>query len=383
MRTLLFFILAATLFVCGVNVFADNAKGRRELVELGEAVPFSQLVRKVSGIVRPSVVSVFIAKPAACKDMPGEPYRTVGSGVIFDKRGYVLTNYHVIHLAGENKLSVRSYDGKRYSDAKVVGVDAHTDLAVLKIEGDNFSPIVFGDSRDVQVGDIVVSVGSPHGLHQSVSMGVVSAKGRVRILPEDDPFAHEDYIQTDAVVSPGSSGGALVNLRGELVGINAALDTISGGFEGIGFAISVEIVKDVVDSIMSVGTVTRGYIGAEVKDLDDDLARSLGLENEAEIVRRYGWAAENGVFVSEIWGDTPAFKAGIIAGDIITEVGGERVKDRAGFRRIIRNAKVGSVVAVKLVRDNIEYSARITIERQPDHLVGTCYSYDFNQGGTQ
>ena len=386
------FFLYSHLAFAGRTVEVDRLK--QDLLELEKATnPLIQTFRKVSQLVSPSVVSLSTEKKEYLKSSkeaePLPPYQNfppkhdphtenvpkkgLGSGIIIDERGYILTNNHVISGFSEDEITVVTYDGEQYKHVKIVGVDQNTDIAVIKIEGENFLSLEFGDSEEVQVGDWVIAIGSPFGYQQTVSAGIISAKGRTHVIPFELPFLYEDFFQTDAAINPGNSGGPLVNLRGELIGVNTAIATRSGGFQGVGFAISASIVKETVENIMATGTVIRGYLGVGTHDINDELAIVLGLKDKKEIVRRFGLSSEKGAFVLEVWSDTPASKAGISPGDIIFEIGGKKIENTIDLQHAIRRAKVDEKFIVKVVRNGVESALEVMVERQPEDLAGKTY----------
>jgi len=369
-------------------------KLKQELIELEKITkPLIETFRKVSQLVSPSVVSLSTEKKESLKSStgaePSPPYQDfqpkrdhptenipkkgLGSGIIIDERGYILTNNHVISGFSEDEITVVTYNGEQIKQVKIVGVDPNTDLAVIKIEGENFLPAEFGDSEAVQVGDWVIAIGSPFGYQQTVSTGIISARGRTHVIPFVLPFIYEDFFQTDAAINPGNSGGPLVNLRGEVIGVNTAIATRSGGFQGVGFAISAAIAKETAENIMATGAVVRGYLGVGTHDINDELAASLGLKDKKEIISRFGLYAEMGAFVLEVWSDTPASKAGIRPGDVISEIGGKRIENTTDLQHAIRHAKVDTKITVKVLRDGVESALDVFVERQPEDLAGKTY----------
>src|SRR3989339_287162 len=338
--TSLFFLYNCPTFA-GRNAEIDKLK--QELFELEKITkPFIETFRKVSQLVSPSVVSLSTEKKEPLKnstdieplppyqdfqpkrDHPTEniPKKGLGSGVIIDERGYILTNNHVISGFSEDEITVVTYNGEQYKYVKIVGVDPNTDLAVIKIEGENFLPAEFGDSEAVQVGDWVIAIGSPFGYQQTVS---------------------------------------------------TAIATRSGGFQGVGFAISAAIAKETAENIMATGAVVRGYLGVGTHDINDELDASLGLKDKKEVISRFGLYAEMGVFVLEVWSDTPASKAGIRPGDVISEIGGKRIENTTDLQNAIRHAKVDTKIIVKVLRDGVESALDVLIERQPEDLAGKTY----------
>ena len=241
----------------------------------------------------------------------------LGSGVVVSADGYILTNNHVVDSATDVKVTLPD---RREFKAKVIGTDPKTDIAVLKIDASNLPVITVGNSAKLQVGDAVLAIGNPYGVGQTVTMGIVSATGRANLGIED----YEDFIQTDASINPGNSGGALVNDRGELVGINTAiLAGGSGGNQGIGFAVPVNLVRQVMNQIVTHGGVTRSYLGVTVQEVTPAIAKAIGLN------------APNGALVSEVSPDSPAQKAGIKQGDVITEINGTPIVESNQLRMTV------------------------------------------------
>jgi serine protease Do len=218
------------------------------------------------------------------------------------------------------------------------------------------------------VGDWVIAIGSPFGYQQTVSAGIVSAVGRKGVVPIVKPFSYEDFIQTDAAINPGNSGGPLVNLRGEVIGINTAIATKTGGFQGIGFAISAGIAKEVSRHLIEKGKVVRGYLGVGILDIDDELARSLGFQNERDMLTEYGLPSCEGAFVSEVWDDTPASKGGIRPGDVILSIEGQKITDANSLQKHISHLGVESTTNVTIVREKASLTLPIKIEEQPEDL---------------
>jgi len=260
--------------------------------------------------------------------------RSAGSGVIVDaKKGYVLTNHHVIENADQIEVVL---DDDRSLQATVVGSDPGTDIAVLLLEEyDNLVDMPLGDSEELQVGDFVVAIGNPFGLQHTVTSGIVSALGRHGISRD----GYEDFIQTDASINPGNSGGALINLKGELVGINSAIFSSSGGNIGIGFAIPVNIAKAIMDQILEFGEVRRGLLGVSISDFNAETAKAIGVE------------ATQGALVQEIVPGSAAEKAGVEVGDVIVSVNGVTITDAADLRTTIGLKRSGETVKLILIRD--------------------------------
>ena len=267
----------------------------------------------------------------------------LGSGVIVRNDGHILTNHHVVD--GAQTVSVELHDGRSFK-ATVVGTDAPSDLAVLKIESANLPTLTLGDSEDVRVGDVVLAVGNPLGIGQTVTMGIVSAKGRATGAGDG---SFEDFIQTDAPINRGNSGGALVSTRGELVGINSQILSPSGGSIGIGFAIPANMARNVMTQLIDGGTVRRGMLGVTVQPITSELAQSLGLTD----VR--------GALVNSVEPDSAAAKAGVRRGDVILSVNGERVKDGNDLRNEVAQLLPGSKATLTIVREGREQQIEATL----------------------
>lgn len=271
----------------------------------------------------------------------------LGSGVIVSADGYILTNHHVID--GANQIKVDLPD-RRTFDAKLVGSDAPSDLAVLKINATGLPTVRLGNTDRVRVGDVVLAIGNPLGVGQTVTMGIISAKGRAT---GNSDGSFEDFLQTDAPINQGNSGGALVNTQGELVGINSQILTPSGGSIGIGFAIPASMAENVMHQLIKTGVVHRAMLGVTVQALNSDLARSLGLKD----VR--------GALVAQVQPDSPAQKAGIQKGDVILEVNGAPVTDSNSLRNRIASMDPGTTATVTLVRDGKQETVRPVLGELP------------------
>ncbi len=266
-----------------------------------------------------------------------------GSGFIIRADGTILTNNHVVE--GSDRIIVRLAD-KREFKAKVLGTDPQSDVAVIRIEDQVNLPVVpLGDSDKLEVGEWVVAIGSPFALSQTVTVGVVSAKGRSRMGINE----YEDFIQTDAAINPGNSGGPLLNIRGEVVGINTAIFSRSGGYMGIGFAIPVNMAKTIMPQLEKSGKVTRGWLGVAIQDVDEELARSFNLDKA------------RGALVSDVSEDSPAHKAGLRQGDVIVAVAGEAVNDVAELRNRISLTPPGSKVSLRVLREGKSLDMAVVI----------------------
>jgi Do/DeqQ family serine protease len=274
------------------------------------------------------------------------PQMSAGSGVIVNaNRGYVITNHHVVEKATEIVVTLRD---RRQFKAKLLGSDAATDIAVLQIEADRLTQLPFADSDKVRIGDYVLAIGNPFGLGQTVTMGIVSALGRSGINAE----GYEDFIQTDAAINPGNSGGALVSLNGELIGINTAIIAPSGGNVGIGFAVSSNMARSVMEQLIRYGEVQRGRLGFLVQDLTPDIAKAIGISPATE-----------GAVVVQVEAGSAAEKAGIKAGDVVTAVGGRAVRGASDLRNRIGLTRVGEEVELTILRDGAERRLRARVER--------------------
>lgn len=274
----------------------------------------------------------------------------LGSGVIVTQDGYIITNNHVVE--GADELNV-SFPDKRTFKAKVIGTDPKTDVAVIKIDATNLPALPWGDASPLEVGEMVLAVGNPFGLSQTVTMGIISAIGRANVGIVD----YEDFIQTDAAINPGNSGGALVNLKGELIGINTAIFSRSGGYMGIGFAIPSTMAKSVMQSLIKHGKVIRGWLGVSIQDVTPDLAKEFG-------------ATENtGALVGDVMEDSPASKAKLERGDIITAYNGVSVRDSNHLRGLVAETSPGTTARLSVLRDKKPLDLTIIIGELPKELA--------------
>lgn len=259
--------------------------------------------------------------------------RGIGTGMTIDGDGHIVTNNHVV--SGATKITVKMASGEEF-EAKVVGVDPKTDLAVIKIKApQNIPYLTFGNSDQLRVGEWVVAIGNPRGLEQTVTAGIISAKHRTGIL---DPSSYQDYIQTDAAINPGNSGGPLLNLAGEVIGVNAAIVSESGGFEGIGFAIPSNMAKAIADDLIKTGKVMRGWLGVSVQDITAPLAKSLNLK------------VLKGAWIAKVFKGGPAEKAGIMKGDVVVSYDGAALENANDFRNRVAATRAGKKVEVGLLR---------------------------------
>ncbi|MFZ0932490.1 MAG: Do family serine endopeptidase [Syntrophobacteraceae bacterium] len=296
----------------------------------------------------------FFGNPGAVPKTFEREIQGLGSGIIIDAQGHILTNSHVVN--GATKMTVVLSDGRRYTgrSIRVIGVDSKTDLGVVQImDKGSFPSAVFGDSDKIDVGQWVVAIGHPQGLDQTVTHGIISAKHRRGIT---DPSSYQDFLQTDAAINPGNSGGPLLNLEGEVIGVNAAIMSESGGFEGIGFAIPGNLALRVARQLISSGKVQRGYLGLTIQNLTPELVRSFGV-SEAD-----------GVLVANVFKDGPGEKAGIKRGDIIAAFQGKPVGSLDAFRNEVAAAPIGQTVLLTILRGG--RSREINIRVSSDEELG-------------
>jgi serine protease Do len=361
---------------------AARAQGEKPADEgLQAAEKLSQSFRSVAEAVRPSVVGISITHPLtpgmglraerdplaeALREFFGEEYfgrfflnrrpgqaipypegaeqrYGQGSGVIVSADGYILTNHHLV--AGAEEVSVKLHDGKTLK-AKVVGSDRKSDLALLKVEAKDLQPAKLGDSDKVQLCDWVLAVGSPYGLDQTVVHGLISARGKGK----GPAVPYEEFFQTDAPIQPANSGGPLVNLRGEVIGISTALFSGQTGGQAVNFAIPINLAKKVMEGLKKEGRVARGWLGVAVQNLTPDLARTFGLEEKAK-----------GVLVSHVEPGSPAEKGGLKGGDVIVRFGDKEVADAQALRELVADTKVGTEVKLQVLRDGKEQALTVQV----------------------
>lgn len=323
---------------------------------------FADIVERV----QPAVVNVAVTgggpggpgqlPPGPFGGPPGPPGRppgmSAGSGVIIDSRGYIVTNNHVVEEASD--ITVTMSDRREFQ-ATVVGTDPKTDLAVIKVEATDLPTIPWGGYDALRVGDVVLALGSPFGLRSSVSLGIISALGRGSVGITE----YEDFIQTDAAINPGNSGGPLVNMNGELIGINTAIFSRTGGSEGVGFAIAVSIARGITDSLILTGKVVRGWMGVAIQELTPVLAQSFQMPEDRQ----------GGVLISEVHEDGPSAKAGLQQGDVILDYSGNPVKDVNHLRNIVARTKVGDRVQIKILREGKEETLTLELGERPTDEV--------------
>ena len=280
---------------------------------------------------------------------------SLGSGVVVSPDGYILTANHVVEGADEIKVKVTSGGGDREYSAKVIGTDPPTDVAVLKIDAKDLPAITLGDSDQLEVGDMVLAIGDPFGLEQTVTMGIVSALGRsgFQFGGDSDRPNYQDFIQTDAAINPGNSGGALVDAEGRLVGINTFIVSSTYGNEGIGFAVPINLARHVMDRLIQGGKVTRGYLGVYLRDLTPGLAQDFNLPDQ------------NGALVNDVARNGPAQKAGLKSGDVIVEFNGKKVTDPNSLQLMVSESSPGTEATVKVIRDGHAKSFTVKLAELP------------------
>ena len=363
-KYLLLVILSSVLLVqFDMNAHASgvSAESVNFLTKTGQAMA------EVAEAVKPVIVNISTTRTQKITENPFAPYlddpqfrkffgdrfenqripkerktASLGSGVIVSSDGYILTNNHVVKDADE--ITVLLSDKKEFK-GKVIGSDPKTDIAVIKIEDKDLPHIAWGDSDKLKVGEIVLAIGNPFGLNQTVTMGIVSAVERVNMGIAD----YVDFIQTDAAINPGNSGGALVNAKGELVGLNTAIFSTSGGYQGIGFAIPSSMANMVMESLISKGKVIRGWLGVSIQPITPELASKFNLKSE------------EGSLVADVIEGGPAEKAGIIRGDVIVEFNGEKVSDPHNLRNAVAKTPPGEVVKITVVREGVAKTLMLTI----------------------
>jgi serine protease Do len=358
-----------------------TAKNNIENYPIQSLKSFNDAVVQIAESATPSVVTIFTEKTVNQRlispfsffgspfdnffDMPKrgmqngrkEVQRGLGSGVIVTEDGYILTNNHVIDDA--DQVYIRTSDNRKI-EAKVIGKDPKTDLAVIKVNAKGLKPIVIGDSDKLRVGELVIAIGSPLGenLARTVTQGIVSAKGRANVGLAD----YEDFIQTDAAINPGNSGGPLVNINGDLVGINTAIASRTGGFEGIGFAVPSNMAKKVLNALITTGKVTRGYLGVTIQDIDENLAKAMHVK------------PGEGVLVGTVVEGSPAAKSGLKTGDVILDFNSVKVSSSVELRNAIASLTPGSTVKVRVLREGAVRNISLRLEAQPSKAVASAQS---------
>lgn len=376
-------IVASNLGWTPAIIGQDKAESVSQRATPGTARAFadqlSELFENASDKVGPSVVPIFSEQEVQVTSpfgSPADPFRDffgddffkrffgqipqgdqhqtvhgLGSGVIVSSDGYILTNNHVI--SGADKVTVVMSDQKKYQ-AKIIGSDPQTDVAVIKIETKGLPVVAMGNSDNVKVGQWVIAVGNPFQLLHTVTAGIISAKGRSNVGLAD----YEDFIQTDASINPGNSGGALADLDGNLIGINTAISSPSGGNVGIGFAIPINMAKKVMDQLINKDKISRGYLALVPQDIDDNLAKALKLKSK------------DGALVGDVSPGGPADKAGIKRGDVIIEFDGKKVENSTELRNMVAQTAPGTSVKLALVRDGSDLQVKVVLGERPSGRGG-------------
>ncbi|MBF0339071.1 MAG: DegQ family serine endoprotease [Nitrospirae bacterium] len=366
-------LVIGLILASNLNIQNQSVAQSKEVAPHSKAIleQFSNALVEVTEVARPAVVNISTMKTVEMKDNPmgrffDDPFfrrffgdenqfhapkkhesKALGSGVIVRDDGYILTNSHVVKDVDEIKVIL--YDKTEYK-GKVIGTDSKSDLAVIKIEAKDLPTIKIGDSSKLKPGEIIIAIGNPFGLNQTVTMGIVSAVGRSDVGIAD----YEDFIQIDAAINPGNSGGALVSINGELVGINTAIFSTSGGYQGIGFAIPTNMAKNVMDSLMKNGKVVRGWLGVNIQPLTPELSKSFGLTEKT------------GVLIADVVDGGPADKAGIKRGDVIVIFNGKESTSTRQLRNMVSAIDPGTTVDVKVIRETKEVMLSVKVGELPD-----------------
>jgi serine protease Do len=305
-----------------------------------------QIARETAMQIPEQFRDFFGGEPFGRENPRDRKVRSLGSGFIVDPNGFILTNNHVVGRA--IRIRVKLDDG-RTLDAKVIGTDATTDLAVVKIEATTLPVLVLGSSNKSEVGDWVLAFGSPFGLEKTMTAGIVSAKGRVI-----GAGPYDDFLQTDAAINPGNSGGPLVNLRGEVVGVNTIIASQSGGFEGVGFAIPSELAQAVYGQLIKTGKVTRGWLGVQAQEITPELAKSFSLPQQ------------KGVLIADVQPGSPAASAGVKSGDVLLEYNGQAINNSKDLSFAVAATKVGVPTKLKVFRQGQELTIDVKVGERPD-----------------
>ncbi|MCL4536461.1 MAG: DegQ family serine endoprotease [Nitrospirae bacterium] len=358
-KKIIVIILSLCLLVPSIIQASTSEKDSTEIL-----TKFGEAMSRVAERVKPAVVNISTTRTVKAPRLPflddpmfrrffGDPHTpqkrkvtNLGSGVIAAPDGYILTNNHVID--GAEDILVKLADGREYK-GRPIGMDSRTDIAIIKINETNLPTVPWGDSDKLRVGEVVLAIGNPYGLSQTITMGIISALGRSGIGITD----YEDFIQTDAAINPGNSGGALVNIKGELIGINTAIFSVTGGYQGIGFAIPSSMVKNVMDSIINQGRVVRGWLGVQIQPLTPELAKQLGLKDES------------GVLLVDVVEGGPAEKGGLKRYDVIVEYDGKKTDNPFHFKNMVASTKPGKAVEIKIIRNGNLLTAKVTIGELP------------------
>ena len=376
-------IFVGLLLASRLNIMTSlTAKSQVSSKSIDTLTQLSEALSEVAAVSTPSVVNIsttrvinsrdevpfdffddpffrrFFGDQFPHQDAPKErKEQSLGSGVIVSEDGYIITNNHVIEKAQEIKVLLGD---KRDFKATLIGADPKTDLAIIKIDAKGLPALPWGDANKLKVGEIVFAIGNPFGLNQTVTMGVISAVGRASVGIAD----YEDFIQTDAAINPGNSGGALLNARGELVGINTAIMSRTGGYQGIGFAVPSSMARQVMDSLVKYKKVVRGWLGVSIQEVTSDLAEEFGVRNL------------KGALVSRVMQGSPADKAGIRQGDVILQFNGKEVEDTGHLRNMVSQTPIASTVKVRLLRQKKELEIEVVVSELPKKLADATSSLE-------
>jgi Do/DeqQ family serine protease len=365
---LFFLVLLILIFVSGIVGIRWGEHSRHPLFTVSAAsdadtVPLNGSFAPVVSKAIPSIVNIsssrvvrshepfpFFNDPVLGQFFGGIPReqreRSLGSGVVVSSDGYILTNYHVVEKATDIEVSFGNQD---QTPVRVVGTDPQTDLAVVKLDRQGLTPLPLADSSKVEVGDIALAIGDPFGLGRTVTMGIISATGRGNLGIEGE----EDFLQTDAAMNPGNSGGALINTRGELIGVNTAILSPTGGNLGIGFAVPSNMARFVLEQIAKSGKVVRGYLGVVVQSITPELAQQFGV------------SSRNGALISEVQPGGPAEKAGLRRGDIVQEMNGKSLRDQHELQLVVSRLTPGTAINLTILRDGKQQQVPLTLGEQP------------------
>lgn len=376
------FIMILFLLAIPASIFADQSGAYGQTPKISrDSINFlqrtGQAMAEVVEAVKPAIVNISIVKTDRIMSTPFAPFYddpffrkffgdrfnhkgtprerksvSLGSGVVVSPDGLILTNNHVIKDADKIKVVLSD---KREFVGKVIGSDPKTDLSVIRIDADNLSSITLGNSDELKVGELVLAIGNPFRLNQTITMGIVSAVGRANVGIAE----YEDFIQTDAAINPGNSGGALVNVKGELIGINTAIFSTTGGYQGIGFAIPSNMAKIVMNSLIQKGKVIRGWLGVSIQAITPELAAQFLLEKDY------------GTLVSDVVKDSPAEEAGLLRGDVIFEFGGKNVDEPYMLKNIVASSFPGETIGLKVIRDGEIVELSVTIGNLPSETEKT------------
>jgi len=328
----------------------------------GDAVPLNGSFAPIIKKAMPSVVNISSSRLVRSEELLpflNDPFfrqfgtvprdqreHSLGSGVVVSSDGYILTNNHVVEAASDIEVS---FGDQSQRPARVIGTDPQTDLAVVKLDQKGLTPLPLADSSKVQVGDVALAIGHPFGIGRAVTMGIVSATERGNLGIESE----EDFIQTDAAINPGNSGGALINTRGELIGVNTAILSPTGGNLGIGFAVPSNMARSVMEQIAKTGKVVRGYLGVVVQNVTPELAKEFGA------------TAHNGALISDVAPGGPAEKAGLRRGDIVLQVNGKPLTDRRDLQLTVSKMAPGTTITLAILRDGQQQQIPLTLGQQP------------------